>query len=592
MSALFPGLGHLAAGQRRWALGLASPMLALLLVATVIVLASNPTSLAARMFDPAVLTGLLVLQVIVLLWRLAAVAAIRTISPFQPRNRVLGLAAALAILIVAGPQLYLAGVTIDAHDAAAQVFAPVDGGGAWVPDATAPPVASDDPDFGMASPSVEPSVSPSPSPTPEVPRVNVLLIGIDSGVGRNTALTDTMIVASLDPVGRTISMASVARDTVDVPLPDGRIFRGKVNGLVSYVRWHPDKFPGAKDGQSVLAAAIGRLLNIDIQMWAQVNLGGFINLVNSVGGVTVNVSKAFCDPNYDEYGINGFGVSPGRYHMNGAQALAYARIRKAAGESDFTRAARQQEVIAALRDKLVRGAFLTNPSGFLRSLGQTVLTNVKPSFIADYLDIAAKIDRADVFRVVIGHPLVKPGYDSRGSIQIPDIAGIQAMAAKLFPPTGTRPVGFATMPSAGSGPTRNAVTSTTVASPRPRGQRLHPPRRRPRARQTRPHRALQRRPARRPRRRARRARPRRRAPALRRRQRPGRPRRPARAQVPVRRRRLVEASVRDRGPVISFFFFFFFFLPTRGALRLRVQSRGRRAAARTPGSRPCPRSAG
>ena len=105
---------------------------------------------------------------------------------------------------------------------------------------------------------------------------------MDSGVGRNTALTDTMIVASLDPVGRTVSMASIPRDLVDVPLPDGRTFKGKINGLVSYVRWHPGKFPGARDGQSVLAAAIGGLLGLEIDMWAQVNLGGFVYLVDSV----------------------------------------------------------------------------------------------------------------------------------------------------------------------------------------------------------------------------------------------------------------------------------------------------------------------
>ena len=116
--------------------------------------------------------------------------------------------------------------------------------------------------------------------------MNVLLIGIDSGVGRNTALTDTMIVASLDPVGKTVSMASIPRDMVDVPLPDGRTFRGKINSLVSYVRWHPGKFPGAKDGQSVLAAALGQLLDLKIDMWAQVNLPGFVDLVDAVGGIT------------------------------------------------------------------------------------------------------------------------------------------------------------------------------------------------------------------------------------------------------------------------------------------------------------------
>jgi len=98
-------------------------------------------------------------------------------------------------------------------------------------------------------------------------------------VGRNTALTDTMIVASLDPVGGTVSLVSIPRDMVDVPLPDGRKFKGKINSLVSYVRWHPGKFPGATDGQSVLAAAIGTLLEIRIDHWAQVNLGGFVALV-------------------------------------------------------------------------------------------------------------------------------------------------------------------------------------------------------------------------------------------------------------------------------------------------------------------------
>jgi LCP family protein required for cell wall assembly len=257
---------------------------------------------------------------------------------------------------------------------------------------------------------------------------------------------------------------------VDVPLPDGRKFRGKINSLVSYVRWHPKKFPGAKDGQSVLAAAIGTLLRIRIDYWAQVNLGGFVYLVDSVGGVVINVTDGFCDPRYDEYGINGFGVGTGRYRMNGEEALAYARVRKAAGESDFTRAARQQEIVAALRDKIVKGAFLENPARFLKSLGQTVSTNVKPGLIADYVDIASGIPRKDTFRIVIRHPLVKSGYDERGSIQIPQVAKIRAMAARLFTTTGVRPEGFETMPSAGSGATKNAASSNTCGikpTPRP-----------------------------------------------------------------------------------------------------------------------------
>jgi LCP family protein required for cell wall assembly len=480
LNAVFPGLGHLVAGQRRWALILALPVLIVLAVGVILVLGGDITSLAARLFDPVVLGVLLGLQTLLVLWRLGALAAVRQITPIRATAQTI-VAGAVAVAIVLLPQLWVAGLTLDARDSAAEVFAPVGEGGAWVPDASAPPVASDDPDFGTeASPSysVEPSASSSvpasasPSPTPAIPRVSVLLIGIDSGVGRNTALTDTMIVASLDPVGKTVSMASIPRDMVDVPLPDGRTFRGKINSLVSYVRWHPGKFPGAKDGQSVLAAALGQLLDLKIDMWAQVNLPGFVDLVDAVGGINIDVTDGFCDYRYKEYGIKGFNITPGRYHFDGEHALGYARIRKAAGESDFTRAARQQEVIAALRDRIVKGGLLENPARFLKGIGHTITTNIKPSVIADWIDIASKVGRSDTFRTVIGHPYVRGTSDSRGSIQEPNLTKIRALAARLFTAPGVRPEGFTTMPSPGSGRTKTASSSSTCgivkATPKPK----------------------------------------------------------------------------------------------------------------------------
>jgi polyisoprenyl-teichoic acid--peptidoglycan teichoic acid transferase len=477
LTAIWPGLGHLVAGRRRWAIVLGVPLLVPLVALLVAALTGDVTSLAARLLDPFVLAILLATQTGILLWRLFALGAVGVIRPLRV-TRVTFIAGALAVLIVIGPQLYVAGLTADARDAAAEIFQPTDDGGAWVPDSTPPPIASNDPDFEVtpsdspsAGTSLEPSISlePTPSPTPAVPRVNVLLLGMDSGVGRNTALTDTMIVASLDPVGKTVSMVSIPRDMVDVPLPDGRSFRGKINSLVSYVRWNPKKFPGAKDGQSVLAAALGKLLGIKIDGWAQVNLGGFVYLVDSVGGVTINVTDGFCDYRYKEYGINGFNITPGRYHFDGEHALAYARVRKAAGESDFTRAARQQEVIAALRDRIVAGAFLNNPARFLKSIGKTIQTNLKPAFIADHIAVARKVVRKDTFRTVVKYPLVRSGSDARGSIQIPDLKKIRAMAARLFTDPGVRPKGFETMPVTGSGPLKRASSSSTCGiAPKPR----------------------------------------------------------------------------------------------------------------------------
>ena len=172
-----------------------------------------------------------------------------------------------------------------------------------------------------------------------------------------------MIVVSLDPATRTVSMLSIPRDMVDVPMPDGRQYRDKINSLVSYARHHPAQFPGSDGtGFDVLMGALGTLLNTQIDYYAKVDLGGFVRVVDVLGGVDVNVARAFCDPSYDEYGFTrGFSITAGRHHLNGQQALAYARVRKASGESDFTRAARQQEVISGIRDSIVHGRVPQRP---------------------------------------------------------------------------------------------------------------------------------------------------------------------------------------------------------------------------------------
>lgn len=461
LTALVPGLGHLAAGRRRTALLLAAPIPIALAVLLVLVAIDGPVALAARLIDPAVLAALFGVQVLVVGWRLFALAAVYPLGP-RPR-RTTALAAAVALAFVLVPQVWVANLTLVAREAALEVFEPVTGEPEPTPEGTPPPIAIDDP-----SPSVPPTPSPTPAPGMEA-RVNLLLIGMDSGVGRQTALTDTMIVASLDPIGGTISMVSIPRDMVDVPLPDGRTFRAKINSLVSYVRWHPAQFPGYESGQDVLAAALGELLGLRIEHWAQVDLGGFVRVVDSVGGIVVNVRRGFCDPGYDEYGINGFGISPGRYLMNGNQALAYARIRKAAGESDFTRAARQQEIIAGLRDRIVSGGLLNDPAEFLRSVGRTARTNVPPAMIADHLDEAVEVPRSRTYRAVIDHPLVRNGFDARGSIQIADFDAIRELAARLFPLPGTLPTGIETIPEDPGGDTRRPSNSTTCGiSPTPR----------------------------------------------------------------------------------------------------------------------------
>jgi len=250
-----------------------------------------------------------------------------------------------------------------------------------------------------------------------------------------------MIVMSVDPVAKTVSLLSVPRDMVDVPLPDGRKFRAKINSLAAYARHNPRQFPGYDGtGSDVLMDALGELLNIELDYYATVNLGGFVKVVDTLGGVDVNVERAFCDPTYDEYGFTrGFSITKGRHHLNGNQALAYARVRKAAGESDFTRAARQQEVLSGVRDAIIGGRFLNDPLGLVKALGKTVSTNVPRKRLPEFVDLAVGIDRSSTYRTVIKYPLVRGAYDSRGSIQVPNLKEIRKLAARLFPPTGETP---------------------------------------------------------------------------------------------------------------------------------------------------------
>ena len=435
LSALLPGLGQLRLGRRRQALAFGLPVVALVVIAVAYVVGQGPARAATSMLAVEALWGLIAIQVALLAWRLAASGATIVERRFGPLGRRDILPVALLVVAIAAPQAWALAATNALRVAADRIFLDDGpGGGAWVP-----PTPTPGPSPSGATPS--PSASPEPTATPAVPRVNLLVIGVDAGVGRRTFLTDTMIVASLDPVAGTVSLLSIPRDMVDVPLPDGTVFSGKINSLVSWARHHPGQFPGS-DGQGydVLMGAIGTLLEIDIDLYAQVSLGGFVRVVDRLGGIDVNVARAFCDPGYREYGFpNGFSIKAGPHHLNGQAALAYARVRRASGESDFTRAARQQELLSGIRDAIVRGRFLGDPIGLLDALGRTITTNVPRSMLPDLAAWAAEVDRGATFRAVISHPLVQSDFDHRGSIQVPDVPAIRAFTATLFGPAGALP---------------------------------------------------------------------------------------------------------------------------------------------------------
>ena len=180
-------------------------------------------------------------------------------------------------------------------------------------------------------------------------RINILLVGVDATPKRSATLTDTMMVISLDPVGKTASMVSIPRDMVFVPLGNGDDYGPKINSLLGYAERNPEQFPNGP--MRTLQDAIGALLGIPIHYYARIDFEGFINMVDcrrrrrhqGQEGHRGPVVRRLRDRRARL--VDHEGPPPPRRR----QRPRLRPVRKAAGESDFTRAARQQEILVAMR---------------------------------------------------------------------------------------------------------------------------------------------------------------------------------------------------------------------------------------------------
>ena len=422
LSAVIPGLGQLFNGRRRLAALFFVPSLILIALGVLLVQSQSPARLVAWVVSPQVLGTLLTLNILVLAWRLLAVGqAFLDTSRTGPTGRlgVVGIVVIAIVVILPHVAVYRYGTILG--DTFERVF-------------TGAVLGADD----------EPGAVTGPIPM-DGERINVLLVGVDKRAKRTATLTDTMMVASLDPVGHTVSILSIPRDLIDTPLGNGDVFGPKLNSLMAYADNRPKEFP--LGGMRALENAIGALLEIPIHYYARLDFGGFIKMVDAVGGVDVTVTKGFDDPTYDGYGFDGRGysIAAGEHHLDGANALAFARSRKALGESDFTRQARQQQILVALRDQATRGgSLLFALPELLDAIGETVSSDVPIDRLPALAAIMEEVGREHVTNVVIRSPLVHPKKTRYGDSQAPDMARIRAVAAALFSAPGTPPTPWPT----------------------------------------------------------------------------------------------------------------------------------------------------
>jgi LCP family protein required for cell wall assembly len=284
-------------------------------------------------------------------------------------------------------------------------------------------------------------------------RVTVLLLGGDAGPGRHGRRTDTMMVASFELATGKVTLFGLPRNLVQVPLPDGpaadhfaacRCFPRLLNELYAFAEdERPDLFPHSKrPGIAAVAGAAEELLGLPIDHYALVDLLGFVDVVDALGGVTVNNLKPLrieIDRLGREGGQPAFNIQPGRKHLNGFTALAYSRSRETT--SDYDRMQRQRCVIGSLARQTEPAEILAAFPRLVKVLKRSVATDIPANRLPALIE-AAGDKPIKVTTVGFTPPTYNSGWSA--GYPIPDVQKIQSAVRRM-----TRPA---------------AVTATTQAS--------------------------------------------------------------------------------------------------------------------------------
>jgi polyisoprenyl-teichoic acid--peptidoglycan teichoic acid transferase len=412
LSFLFPGLGQ--AYNRRWALAWLFAVPALLIVILfVLAVALGGRGILTRLLDSRVLIALIVLDVALLGWRLVAI-----VQAHADRARlhvrawptwVTGLLVIATIGMHVLPAWY-AGKTVDTLDRVS-----LEGRGSL------------EEREGIELP--EPSIQPERGE-----RVTVLLVGVDFEEGRDHRLTDTMVVATIDPETNRAAMISVPRDLYGVPLGDGRVYNAKLNSLMTRAGTDATTYP--LGGPGTLKRAIGELLGTQIHYFAAIDIEGMRQLIDAVGGVDVVVERPIHDSGYRDRVTRerGFSIEAGPQHLNGARAMAYIRSRKTVGEDDFTRAERQQQVLTAIAEKLTAGNILVTLPALLDTVRDNVVTDVPSRRIPGIAVAGEETNLRRIERVVLAPPeyVTPEPFSAAGYILHPNFEAIRALGERIF----------------------------------------------------------------------------------------------------------------------------------------------------------------
>ena len=247
-------------------------------------------------------------------------------------------------------------------------------------------------------------------------RFTVLVLGIDLNAQREAAgeprNTDSIMLVSLSADQSQLSMISLPRDTVDLPLGDGTTWDQKVNAIER------------ERGIETMVQAMQATFATPIDAYVQIDMDDLVALVDAVGGVEVDVQTQLSDPPI------GLDLQPGMQELDAETALKFVRTR---ADSDYDRADRHQQLLQGLVAKLVDPQTDVDVRAAIESL-DSLQTDLPLDDLPTLIELARRAQEADVSRTVARPPelIVAEGDigDGRGYILQPNVEAIQAWVAE------------------------------------------------------------------------------------------------------------------------------------------------------------------
>ena len=284
-------------------------------------------------------------------------------------------------------------------------------------------------------------------------RVNILLLGADTNASRRAAgelpLSDTIIIMTIDPATKKVGMLSIPRDLlVEIPgVGKDKINAAYSNGELSSVT-----------GPGLVRATVEYNFGIKIDYYAVVDFAGFQKIVDTLGGVTLDVPAPIKDDQYPAENFNYTRVvfHTGLQHMSGLQALRYVRTRH--DDNDFARGNRQQQLLTALRQQSLSLGLITQAPQLISQLGDTIRTDLPPNDAIKLAKLGTEIKSSNIQDYSLLNATTSQWNPGQPYYLIPDWDKIHAILNQMMPQTAT--------------PTSVATPSASVQQPNLRAQVL------------------------------------------------------------------------------------------------------------------------